>query len=206
MKKNLFLFLIICLVGMSASGCAKRVKITTIEKERIDQDTTAGNQGFIAGTPPPQDEFKVRATTREIYQVTLDLPPYPQWKNFRFKPTEDKKLWGNRGYIYGGPQLIEKEETEPIQPAESENIILPDAEEDIQEKEEVQDFTLPAQTYEEESAFTDYVVKKGDTLQKISLKVYGTTKKWKKIFDFNSGVLKNPNKIYPGQKIKIPQM
>ncbi|MCK4994344.1 MAG: LysM peptidoglycan-binding domain-containing protein [Candidatus Omnitrophica bacterium] len=50
-----------------------------------------------------------------------------------------------------------------------------------------------------------YKVKKGDTLQKISKKVYGTSKRWQEIFEFNKGSLKNPNKIYPGQTILIPQ-
>lgn len=53
-------------------------------------------------------------------------------------------------------------------------------------------------------AFEKYTVQKNDTLQKISKKFYGTTKKWKKIFDANQGVLKSPNKVYPGQVINIP--
>ena len=51
-----------------------------------------------------------------------------------------------------------------------------------------------------------YVVQKGDTLQKISDKVYGTTKKWKKIFDANRDILEDPNKIKPGQKLVIPEL
>ena len=53
-------------------------------------------------------------------------------------------------------------------------------------------------------AFEKYTVQKNDTLQKISKKFYGTTKKWKKIFDANQDVLKSPNKVYPGQVINIP--
>ena len=49
-----------------------------------------------------------------------------------------------------------------------------------------------------------YTVQKEDTLQKISLKFYGTTKKWTKIYEANQDVLKGPNKIYPGQVINIP--
>lgn len=50
-----------------------------------------------------------------------------------------------------------------------------------------------------------YTVLPNDTLQKISLKVFGTTKKWKKIFDANSDKLKTPDRIYAGQVLKIPQ-
>lgn len=49
-----------------------------------------------------------------------------------------------------------------------------------------------------------YTVQKNDTLQKISQKYYGTTKRWHKIFEANADVLKAPNKIYPGQVIKVP--
>ncbi|OGX17785.1 MAG: hypothetical protein A3K83_06695 [Omnitrophica WOR_2 bacterium RBG_13_44_8b] len=52
--------------------------------------------------------------------------------------------------------------------------------------------------------FVKYTVQKGDTLQKISQKTFGTTKKWMKIYDANRDVLKGPNQIYPGQVIKIP--
>ena len=49
-----------------------------------------------------------------------------------------------------------------------------------------------------------YTVRKGDTLQSISKKFYGTTKRWKKIYQANGKVLKGPDKIYAGQIIKIP--
>ncbi|MDD4879235.1 MAG: LysM peptidoglycan-binding domain-containing protein [Candidatus Omnitrophica bacterium] len=51
---------------------------------------------------------------------------------------------------------------------------------------------------------TDYKVQKGETLQKISMKLYGTTKKWKKLYDLNRDVLKSPDKIRPGMTIKVP--
>jgi nucleoid-associated protein YgaU len=49
-----------------------------------------------------------------------------------------------------------------------------------------------------------YTVGKGDTLQKISQRYYGTTKKWNKIFEANKEKLKAPNKVYPGQILDIP--
>ncbi len=49
-----------------------------------------------------------------------------------------------------------------------------------------------------------YTVVKNDTLQKISQKLYGTTKKWVKIYNLNKDVLKTPNSIYPGQVINVP--
>ncbi len=52
---------------------------------------------------------------------------------------------------------------------------------------------------------TSYTVQNNDTLQKISIKVYGTSKRWKTIFEANSDQLKSPDKIYAGQVLKIPQ-
>ena len=53
-------------------------------------------------------------------------------------------------------------------------------------------------------SFEQYTVGKNDTLQKISKKFYGTTKKWPKIYDANKDVLRGPDKLYPGQTLKIP--
>jgi nucleoid-associated protein YgaU len=49
-----------------------------------------------------------------------------------------------------------------------------------------------------------YTVKKGDTLQKISQKFYGTTKKWRQIYEANRKVLKDPDKLTVGTKLTIP--
>ncbi|HAZ09787.1 MAG TPA: hypothetical protein DCY56_01590 [Candidatus Omnitrophica bacterium] len=50
-----------------------------------------------------------------------------------------------------------------------------------------------------------YVVQKGDTLQTISEKFFGTTQKWKSIYDINKHILKSPDRIRPGQKLVIPK-
>lgn len=58
---------------------------------------------------------------------------------------------------------------------------------------------------QETGSFEQYTVQKGDTLQKISKKMYGTTKKWNSIYKANTDTLKGPNKIYPGQVLNIPK-
>lgn len=52
---------------------------------------------------------------------------------------------------------------------------------------------------------TLYTVKKGDTLSKIAKEVYGDMMKYPKIFEANKPMLKDPDKIYPGQVLYIPQ-
>jgi nucleoid-associated protein YgaU len=48
-------------------------------------------------------------------------------------------------------------------------------------------------------------VEKGDTLSAISKRVYGDANKYQKIFDANKPMLKDVNKIYPGQTLRIPE-
>jgi nucleoid-associated protein YgaU len=47
-------------------------------------------------------------------------------------------------------------------------------------------------------------VKSGDSLSKIAKDVYDDGNKYMKIFDANKDVLKDPNVIHPGQKLKLP--
>lgn len=49
-----------------------------------------------------------------------------------------------------------------------------------------------------------YTVKSGDTLSKISKEFYGDAKQYDKIFEANKPMLSDPDKIYPGQSLRIP--
>ena len=49
-----------------------------------------------------------------------------------------------------------------------------------------------------------YTVVSGDNLSKISKQFYGDPNKYMKIFDANKPMLSDPNKIYPGQVLRIP--
>jgi nucleoid-associated protein YgaU len=53
-----------------------------------------------------------------------------------------------------------------------------------------------------ESVFHE--VQKGDTLSAIAKKHYGDANKYMKIFEANKPMLSHPDKIYPGQKLRIP--
>lgn len=50
-----------------------------------------------------------------------------------------------------------------------------------------------------------YVIEKGDTLWKIAEKAYGNGAKYTAIVEANKEVIKNADKIFPGQKIRIPK-
>ncbi len=49
-----------------------------------------------------------------------------------------------------------------------------------------------------------YTVQSGDTLSKIAKEQYGDAGQYMKIFEANRPMLKDPNKIYPGQMLRIP--
>lgn len=58
---------------------------------------------------------------------------------------------------------------------------------------------------EDEPAQTNfYTVKSGDTLSKIAKEFYGNASKYPVIFDANRPMLSDPDKIYPGQTLRIP--
>ncbi len=57
---------------------------------------------------------------------------------------------------------------------------------------------------EKESMF--YMVKSGDSLSKIAKEFYGNAMKYMVIFEANKPMLTDPNKIYPGQVLRIPEL
>ena len=57
---------------------------------------------------------------------------------------------------------------------------------------------------EPEAQYHDVV--RGDTLSAISKKYYGDANKYNTIFEANKPMLSHPDKIYPGQKLRIPAL
>ena len=49
-----------------------------------------------------------------------------------------------------------------------------------------------------------YTVKSGDSLSKIAKAMYGDPMRYPEIFEANTPMLKDPDKIYPGQVLRIP--
>lgn len=55
-------------------------------------------------------------------------------------------------------------------------------------------------------AAEDYTVQSGDYLKKIAKQSYGDENKWEVIYEANKGSIKNPNIIYKGQVLVIPDL
>jgi len=66
----------------------------------------------------------------------------------------------------------------------------------------VNDMLTVAQGSAPESQYRE--VKSGDTLSKIAKEAYGDANAYMKIFEANKPMLSNPDKIYPGQLLRIP--
>ncbi|MDD5431497.1 MAG: LysM peptidoglycan-binding domain-containing protein [Candidatus Omnitrophica bacterium] len=168
MKKAKIIYLLGFSLVFVLSGCV--VRTYPLTKDRIDQDLSGGNRGYIKGAAPAEETLgKKTDRTTQVVEVELHSPLKFEFKKWWKKPAKKVETEGNRGYITQSvvPEIIE----------------------------------TPASC---EPVFEKYVVQKNDTLQKISMKYYGTTKKWMKIYDANKDTLKSPNSIRPGKTINIP--
>ncbi len=167
--RSMLTVLILCSV-FALSGCV--VRTYQVTKDRVDQDLSMGNRGYLMGQPPKDTGIKERKATRQTHVMEIELSsPIKFVKSKKAVESTEKKevveetSEGNRGYL-GSVETPQKASLK--------------------------------------GNFQKYTVQKNDTLQKISQKFYGTTKKWTKIYDANSDVLKGPNKIYAGQVLNIP--
>ena len=64
--------------------------------------------------------------------------------------------------------------------------------------------TYPEPKEEEKEKFEVYEIVSGDTLGAIAKRYYGKASLYTRIHAANKELIPDPNKIYPGQKIKIP--
>ena len=49
-----------------------------------------------------------------------------------------------------------------------------------------------------------YAVQQGDSLSKIAKQVYGNSDDWRRIYEANREIIKDPDLIYPGQTLRLP--
>jgi nucleoid-associated protein YgaU len=72
------------------------------------------------------------------------------------------------------------------------------------EKADFSGVTSSVDTTAEKVGGGTYTVQKGDTLSKIAKNELGDANAWQKIFELNKDVLKDPDKIFPDQVLKLP--
>ena len=49
-----------------------------------------------------------------------------------------------------------------------------------------------------------YTIQSGDSLSKIAQRELGDANRWNELFEANREVIEDPDKIYPGQQIRVP--
>ena len=165
--RNVFRYGLLAVVVVAAgvmSGCT--VRTYPLTKDRIDQDLTAGNRGYVQGEVPAMDD-KERKPTRRTQVFEIELGRQLKVESCAKTPAQE-------------PMNYREESDEPMRESSAPRERISSVQ------------------------YQQYTVQKGDTLQKISQKMFGTTKKWAKIYDANRDALKGPNNIYPGQVINIP--
>ena len=175
--KRLYLLIACFLLAASLTGCAG-VKTYTYEEKRVDQDLSRGNRGVIMGEAPVEETE--RKSTRTMVGVDITLPDTKEYKARKTRVEEE---------------VTEREPVITFTMPPVEPVISVKPEEEMEE-EEVKRVAEDLQ----------YAVQKGDTLQKISEKFYGTARKWPEIYKANKRVIPSPSRIYPGQVITIPAL
>jgi len=203
---NCLVFVLI--ISVMLTGCISFSKYTM---PRTDQGIQ-GNQGVLKGDTPSASQGT--AGPREVVRMDVEILDFSDFKvpkaNFNKEKTIDKDLKGNQGYIRGN--VVQTEPKKRKKAARSGKTkprfwptMLPrrveQAEEDAGDAAEDADYSDSAPLHD------IYVVKRGETLSEISARpeIYGTSRKWRKIYDANRDKLTNPNKIKSGQKLKIPR-
>ena len=172
LKRSGFIPVLLFAAILALPGCT-RVRTYVVEKDRVDQDLTTGNAGYLMGTPKESDIPKDRKLTRQTYVTEIELGGVPK---------RAKKTTGS-----GETMKVEASQEPPNQ------VVI---EKPIE---------TAVATAGKSSSVTSYTVQNNDNLEKISKKVYGTSKNWKKIYEANRDQLKNPDRIYAGMVLKIPQ-
>ena len=173
MFKAVLFFVVILL-----SGCMTR----TFVAEQKSEDTLAahpeGNRGYLMGKPP-QD--LPEAKPRMVPTLEIELGSG--------NPTTEKKT-------FFAPYTPVKDYEVSAAPARNDSVSPSREEAPVPE-------VNPAEPVVSAPAQKEYTVQSGDTLQKISQKLYGTTQKWHKLYLLNKDIMKSPDKIHPGMTIKV---
>lgn len=80
----------------------------------------------------------------------------------------------------------------------------PEEEPDFSAVESSASSTAPILESTTDQTYQTYTVVSGDSLSKIAKHFYGEANHWRRIFEANRDILKDPDLIYPGQNLKIP--
>lgn len=176
---------LILVAAVFMAGCGATVNAYMQDKERLDQELSSGNSGYLMGKPV-NDEGE-RRKTRRTYVLEIES-----------KPKEEGVVVEPSTSTVEVPAAYEPEPESSLLEEEPAPVV-------IRRRNPIREYQPLNESMESASGYTEYTVEEGDTLQKISKKVYGKYSRWQKIYELNQEVIKNPDRIQPGITIKIPQ-
>jgi len=186
MPKTVMTGLFFVLVAVMVSGCASTSQggggVTTkayiADQERVDQELQGGNQGYLMGTPKEQPAQK---PTRKVFVVEFTKEIPGEDTGSLVPPPRPKTEYKSTA----AQPVQEPEWTKPVAVPPIESVAV--------EKE-----VAPVGDCEA------YVVQKGDTLQKIAKKFYGSYSKWGKIYEANKDKMGDPDQLKVGMELCVP--
>jgi nucleoid-associated protein YgaU len=189
LKGSSIVLSLVFVIGCASKGVEVRRYVEI--KDRVDQ-TMEGNAGYLTGVPQPEDRSAFRPT-RKIYVVEVSQGDVEEETIMEESAVEE-----SRG-IDGNSAVIDESDYDESDYDESDNFIEVSRGSVVTSN--IDDDT---DNFSSSPSFTEYTVKKDDTLQKISKKFYDSFAKWQRIYDANKGVIDDPDRIKPGTVIQIP--
>lgn len=187
----------VAVMTLAAAGCQTSASMRQVEMERVDQDLSSGNRGYLIGTPP---EIADRGRpTRSITELEIQLPSRARRRRApatRVAPSTVQ------------PAAAPETEAEAMAAAEEDWPAFESTQGTIEfapaEERQAAGGSTPASATDLPSSMRRYTTKKGDSLWKIAKRFYGDPYKWRRIYDANRDQLSNPNRVRPGLVLQIP--
>ncbi len=158
-------------------------EIEEIEEIDINDLVEEAKATLAKGDVPPVKEL-VEKTPVEPSRDNVTLEG--QWKGTKIASIEPEEAFSEMPVaemITEGPEIAE------LTPPETEETIA-----------------ILETKHKDASVKTIHKVKPNDSLFKISRKYYGDEAKWHKIYEVNRGNMSNPNALYIGQELLIPEI
>ena len=167
--KRIILLALGCCLCFIINGCAS-FRTYSVTKERVDQDLSEGNRGYLFGQPESSEDAP-RKATRQIQVFELELRPIGRGSRPASPAVGSSamKVSKDSGQMPAIKTIV-------AQPSGTSKVVV----------------------------MKKYTVRKGDTLERIAKRFYGTTKRWRDIYRANQKILKSTKQLYPGQIIEIP--
>lgn len=111
-NKNIFLFSMLLVIAVVFSSGCTHVRTYTVEKERVDQDLTQGNAGYLSGVSKHSQATSERRLTRKTYVTEIEIGG----------PVQKKKK-----VVKEAKKVIEVKKIENVEPVVSQAVPQADA-------------------------------------------------------------------------------